>query len=229
MKSVCFAPLLALLLAAQSTLATIYVTDPVATTTFTGGQTATISWEDDGATPSLATIGSASVGIYVGSTQQQSLLQMIIGSVDVSTTASIQFTVDPTIGPDGDYYFVRFTSLGYNDPTNPAYKYEQFSARFTLTGMTGTFNATVQGEVNGATGANAIAGATSTPSHSASVVTQTSVVAAGAPTAASASAKASTTPSGTAKSAAFPRVSAPSSGAAYMGAFLALTVLVLAL
>ncbi|KZO94676.1 hypothetical protein CALVIDRAFT_470172, partial [Calocera viscosa TUFC12733] len=154
-----------LLAAAQSALATIYVTNPVASTTFTGGSTAVISWEDDGSAPSLATIGAASVGIYAGSATQQTLLQMIIGSVDVSTTASIQFTVDPTIGPDSNAYFIRFTSAAYHDPSTPTYPYEQFSARFTMTGMTGQFNASVQAQIDGATGVNSIAGpaATSTP------------------------------------------------------------------
>ncbi|EJU01311.1 hypothetical protein DACRYDRAFT_44073, partial [Dacryopinax primogenitus] len=152
---------LALLLAAQTALATIYATNPVASTTFTGGQTATISWEDDGTSPSLTQIGNASVGIYAGNSQQQTLLQMIIGSVNVATTASIQFTVDPTIGPNSNAYFIRFTALTVKDTTNPTYPYEQFSARFTMTGMTGTFNASVQAQINGATGAAAVPGASS--------------------------------------------------------------------
>jgi len=149
---------------AQSALATIYVTAPVATTTYQGGGTGVITWEDDGTAPSLSTIGTASVGIYAGNSQQQTLLQEIIGSVNVATTASIQFTIDPTIGPDGSDYFIRFQSLTYTDPTEPAYPYEQFSARFTLTDMTGTFNATVQAQINGATGAASVAGPAATTS-----------------------------------------------------------------
>jgi hypothetical protein len=40
-------------------------------------------------------------------------------------------TIDTSIGEDGDYYFVRFTSLGLKDSKNPQYPYQSFSAKFT--------------------------------------------------------------------------------------------------
>jgi len=47
------------------------ITSPVASTTFTGGQQATITWQDDGLTPTLASFGPAMVGVYVGNANQQ--------------------------------------------------------------------------------------------------------------------------------------------------------------
>ncbi|OAX35041.1 hypothetical protein K503DRAFT_746487 [Rhizopogon vinicolor AM-OR11-026] len=157
------------LVLAASALANIFTTAPVASTTFTGGQQATITWQDDGLTPSLTSFGPALVGIYVGNANQQTLLQTITASVDVSTTSSIVFTPDATIGPDGSDYFIRFQSLSLKDATNAQYPAEAFSAKFTLTNMTGTFNSTVQAEINGqstapigATASSSATGATST-------------------------------------------------------------------
>jgi len=135
---------------AASALATVYVTDPVAASSFAGGTTATISWEDDGNSPSLAAFGTAEVGIYVGDATQQTEVQQIVASVNVSTTSTIQFTVNPNAGQTGAYYFIRFQSLGLMDSTNPQFPAEAFSAKFTLTGMTGTFNAVESEQIAGA-------------------------------------------------------------------------------
>jgi len=183
---------------APQVLATIFVTSPVATTTWTGGSTAVISWEDDGNAPLLATIGACSVGIYAGNSQQQTLLQEIVDSVNVATTASIQFTVDPTIGPDSSAYFVRFTSTTYKDPATPQYAYEQFSARYAMTNMSGQFNSTVQAQINSSGAATTSSGssaAASTTSHSSS-----STAATVGATSTAKSASAAATPSTTAKS-----------------------------
>ncbi|KAJ8579767.1 hypothetical protein M405DRAFT_834264 [Rhizopogon salebrosus TDB-379] len=134
---------------AASALANVFITSPVASTTFAAGQQETITWQDDGMTPSLTSFGPALIGIYVGNANQQTLLQTITPSVDVSTTSSFTFTPDGTIGPDGSDYFVRFQSLSLKDATNTQYPAQAFSAKFTMTGMTGTFNSTVQAEING--------------------------------------------------------------------------------
>jgi len=52
-------------------LVNLKVTSPVASTTFTGGQQATITWQDDGLSPSLTSFGASLVGIYVGNANQQ--------------------------------------------------------------------------------------------------------------------------------------------------------------
>lgn len=119
-------------------LANLYITAPVASTTCTASQPCAVSWNDDGTTPALGTIGACTVGLYIGSQQTQILLQSL-GDVDVSQQATASFNPDPTVGGDSDLYFLRFTAVNYMDG---AYPYEGFSAKFTLTGMTGTFNAT---------------------------------------------------------------------------------------
>lgn len=47
------------------------ITSPVASTTFAAGQQETITWQDDGMTPSLTSFGPALIGIYVGNANQQ--------------------------------------------------------------------------------------------------------------------------------------------------------------
>lgn len=154
---------------AASALANIFITSPVATTTFTAGQQATITWQDNGLTPNLTSFGTSLVGIYTGNANVQTLLQTVSASVDVSTTSSIVFTPDGTIGPNGNEYFVRFTSLNLKDATNTQYPAEAFSAKFTMAGMTGTFNSTVQAEINGQS--TAPIGSTATSSGSATMKT----------------------------------------------------------
>ncbi|KAG0706583.1 hypothetical protein DFH29DRAFT_133204 [Suillus ampliporus] len=179
---------------AASALANVFITNPVATTTFTAGQQATITWQDDGLTPSLTSFGAALVGIYTGNANQQTLLQTLSSSVDVSTTSSVVFTPDGTIGPDGNEYFVRFTSIALKDATNSQFPAEAFSAKFTMAGMTGTFNSTIQAEINGQS--TAPIGATATSSGAASTASGAASTASGT----SATLKTTTTGSSTSTS-----------------------------
>jgi hypothetical protein len=163
-----FATPLVLLSLVSSTLATVFITSPVASTTFNGGQQATISWQDSGSAPSLKDFGASKVSVYVGNAQQQTQLQEIVPSVDVSTTSSVQFTPDATIGPNGNEYFIRFESLNLKDTAAPQFPALAFSAKFTMAGMTGQFSAAIQAQIDGQSTAP-IAGQTS-----ASVAGQTS-------------------------------------------------------
>jgi len=131
-------------------VAELFTTNPTATTVCNAGQSCAITWNDDGVAPALAAIGPCSIGLYAGSAQQQTILQLITASLDVSTTATVAFTPDATVGPDYNGYFIKFISLGLKNPVGSATPYEQFSAKFTLSGMTGTFNSTVQSEISGA-------------------------------------------------------------------------------
>jgi len=164
---------------AGSALANVFITSPVASTTFTAGQQATVNWQDDGLSPNLTSFGASLIGIYTGNANQQTLLQTISSSVDVSTISSVNFTPDGTIGPDSNEYFVRFTSINLKDATNSQFPEEAFSAKFTMTGMTGTFNATVQAEINGQStapiGATATATGTSSASGSMKTISTSSV------------------------------------------------------
>ncbi|KAI9567698.1 hypothetical protein HD554DRAFT_931445 [Boletus coccyginus] len=147
---------------AASALANVFLTSPVASTTFTAGQQATLSWQDSGEAPSLAQFGKATFAIYVGNAIQQTPLQTIATSVNVSSTSSLTFTPQPDIGPNSDEYFIRVTSEVYKNPSSPQYFAEAFSAKFTLAGMTGSFNATLQAQIDGQS--TAPIGATSTAS-----------------------------------------------------------------
>lgn len=177
---------------AASALANVFITSPVASTTWTAGQQATVTWQDDGMTPNLTSFGASLVGIYTGNANQQTLLQIISSSVDVSTTSSVAFTPDGTIGPNSNEYFVRFTSINLKDATNSQFPAEAFSAKFSMTGMTGTFNSTVQAEINGQS--TAPIGATSTSSASGTMKTVSTTSA----TASASGSKTSTSTSATA-------------------------------
>jgi hypothetical protein len=144
----------------SSTLATVFITSPVASTTFNAGQQATISWQDSGSAPSLKDFGASKISVYVGNAQQQTQLQEIVPSVDVSTTSSVQFTPDATIGPNGNEDFIRFESLNLKDTAAPQFPALAFSAKFTMAGMTGQFSAAVQAQIDGQSTAP-IAGQTS--------------------------------------------------------------------
>jgi hypothetical protein len=141
-----------LVLSASSVLGNVFVTAPVASTSWAAGGPQTVQWEasNDTTDPiTLAQFGQAMIGLYAGNADEQTLLQQISPNTDVSTTASIQWTPQANVGPTGDNYFIRFTSINFKDPANPQYPAEAFSAKFTLTGMSGTFNSTVQSEVDG--------------------------------------------------------------------------------
>ncbi|EIN14574.1 hypothetical protein PUNSTDRAFT_96536 [Punctularia strigosozonata HHB-11173 SS5] len=157
--------LLVLASLAPAALANVFITAPVGTTNWQAGQQQTITWQDDNSSPSLADFGDAKISIYTGNANQQTLLQAIATSVNVATTASVVFTPDATIGPNGDDYFIRIESLNLKDANNSQFPAEAFSAKFTLSSMTGTFNASVQAEVDGTStapiGGSATAGASS--------------------------------------------------------------------
>ncbi|KAG5639761.1 hypothetical protein H0H81_000041 [Sphagnurus paluster] len=161
-----FAKSLVLLALSAAALANVYVTSPTASSTFTGGLQALISWEDDGQSPSLQAFGIAKVSIYAGNAQQQTQLQLITDNVDVSTTQSIQFTPDPSIGPNSNEYFIRFESVNLKDAASPNYPALSFSSKFTMNGMTGTFSQAVLAQIQGQSTAP-LAGATVSPTNSA--------------------------------------------------------------
>ena len=160
----------------SSAFATVFITTPTAASTYTGGQTATITWEDNNVAPLLPAWGNASVGIWAGNANQQTLLQLVTASVNVSTTSSIQFTPNASIGPNGQEYFIRIQSLTLTDNTTNAYPEMAFSALFSMASMTGTFNSSVSAEIAGQSTApiggsttGSIAATTSAASSSAKV------------------------------------------------------------
>jgi len=170
----------------SSAFATVFITSPVATTTFTAGQTAAITWQESNAAPLLAAWGNASVAIYAGNANQQTLLQLITPSINVSATNTISFTPDATIGPNGANYFIRIQSLTLTDNSTQKYPVMSFSALYSMASMTGTFNSTVSAEIAGQSTAP-IGGSSSTaaPSTASSTGASTNKVAAASTTASS--------------------------------------------
>jgi len=153
--------------------ATVFVTAPVSSTTYSGGKPATITWQDDNNAPTLKMFGPATISIYVGNRIQQTSLQLLTSSsgLDVSTTSTLTFTPDPTIGPNSNNYFIRFESVSGKDNTSTPY--ESFSAQFTLDNMTGSFSSSVLAEIagqstaplaGGSSSSSGTTGPTSTPS-----------------------------------------------------------------
>jgi len=145
------------LIAAVSALAVpalgeLAVTLPTVSTTCTGGQSCSVKWQDNSQRVSLTQQGNCTIALYVGSQAQQSFLQPIAypNSINVATTNTIDFIVDPTVGENGKSYFIRFSSVTLKDGANP---YLSFSSMFTLDGMTGTFNQTVKNQIQGVTSA----------------------------------------------------------------------------
>jgi len=139
---------IALTLAAAA-IARPFTTAPVASTTYTGGQSAVVRWQDDGTAPSLEDFGPASISIYVGNAQQQTRLQVLNASVDVSEAGEITFTPDASIGPNSKEYFIRYESLELKDAAQPQFPALAFSAKFELTGMTGVFSADILSQIAG--------------------------------------------------------------------------------
>jgi hypothetical protein len=98
----------------------------------------------------LKDFGPTKISIYVGNSQQQTSLQLLSPSTDVSTISQLTFTPDPAMGPNSKEYFIRFESLGFKDPTQPQFPALAFSAKFELTGMNGQFSPDVQQQIAGA-------------------------------------------------------------------------------
>ncbi|KAB5590360.1 hypothetical protein CTheo_6191 [Ceratobasidium theobromae] len=208
----------ALAAAVAPALAGPFFTAPVASTVCTAGQACTISWQDDGKAPTLADFGDSTIGVYAGSQQQQSLMQAV-APANAQTTGTITFVPDPNMGENSGAYFIKMISTKATDPAMPQYPATAYSAMFTLNGMTGKFNATVQAQIAGsAASSGAATGAATTAAGSSSAAAGSSASATRAASSSS-SARASSTASGSAASASATSNSASSVVAGGMGIF----------
>lgn len=107
--------------------ATIYTTNPVGKTVAVGDQVLKVDWSDDGATPTVQTIGKCSIDLCIGTQTQQTCLLNLGASVDVSAASTLSTTIDATIGENGKHYFIKYSSL---DHQVNGQAYTQFSATF---------------------------------------------------------------------------------------------------
>jgi len=183
---------------ASSAFAGVFFTSPTASIGFVGGQPANITWQEDNVVPLLPAFGLAKASIYAGNSISQTSLQLISASIDVTNPLFLTFTPDATIGPNGAEYFIRFESLSLMDATNPSIPALAFSHIFPMTGMTGTFDAEVQSEIDGQSTApigGSAAPASTTPSAPASSNVVKTTGSAGSTKSATASASKSATSS----------------------------------
>lgn len=166
----------------SSAFAALAVTSPTDSISFVGGQQANITWMDNGAEPSLASFGLAKVSVFTGNSNSQTSLQLIAENVDVTNPLFLLFTPDPSIGPSATEYFIRFESNNLKDTANPSIPALAFSHVFAMSGMTGTFNASVQSEIDGQStapfGGSAAATAATTAATQAATTSKASTTAA---------------------------------------------------
>lgn len=133
---------------APAALAAPAFTEPISSTTCTAGTACNIAWKDDGNAPLNAAFGDAMVALCTGSAQQQTCLQQL-GATNAATAPSMSFVPDPSVGEDSTAYFIKMVSVNTADPAMPQYKASAYSAMFTLKGMTGKFNETIQAQIAG--------------------------------------------------------------------------------
>lgn len=127
-----------LLALASPASAAIFTARPANSTIGRGGEEFTLKWMDDGKAPSLADIGVTRIDLCVGGRTNNAVVQEITPGVDLGKQANITFTVNPSIGENGQYYLFKYTSASNNVVEGKAY--EQFSARFFMQNMTGSFS-----------------------------------------------------------------------------------------
>ncbi|EST07795.1 Ser-Thr-rich glycosyl-phosphatidyl-inositol-anchored membrane family [Kalmanozyma brasiliensis GHG001] len=153
-----------LLAAADAAVSTIVVTRPVASTSGRGGSNLRVEWNDDGKAPTRRDWGRVNIYLAVGTRDVQYKLQTLASNISYNTDEA-SYPINASVGPSGGYYFLRFE--GTNTTTNvvPAMA---FSARFTLTGMTGTFNSTVAQAASGSAGTAPLTAAASASTSSGS-------------------------------------------------------------
>lgn len=137
---------------------------PRSSTTGRGGRNLEVEWNDDGKAPRHRDWGRVNIYLAVGSRDVQYKVQTLATNVSYNED-SASYKIDPTVGPSGGYYFLRFE--GTNTTTN-AVPAMAFSARFTLNNMSGTFNSTIQQAVSGAAGTAPLGAAAAAPTSSSS-------------------------------------------------------------
>jgi hypothetical protein len=134
--------------AAHLAFGAVEITDPNNTTKCSGGETCVINWRDNAMAPPLNASGTCDFSIYTGNPGDQTRLQTIKPDVAVAEESALQFTVDPKIGPSGNFYFIR-AQCSVQDPADPTLPLLSFSGFFSLDKMTGRFNDTVNQQIQG--------------------------------------------------------------------------------
>ncbi|KAI1609331.1 hypothetical protein EDD37DRAFT_612858 [Exophiala viscosa] len=120
-------------------LADVEVTGPEAGDTITGLKLS-ITWKDSGTSPALSDLASYQLFLCAGGNKDSNYIQLatLVADGDYTTGDSVDVTLTAGWGADVENaYFLKFISAATGGTVI------NFSDRFTLSGMTGTFSTTV--------------------------------------------------------------------------------------
>ncbi|CZT53278.1 related to KRE9 Cell wall synthesis protein [Rhynchosporium secalis] len=127
---------------------------PAAGASIVGGTAFTVAWAETGDAPALADLSSYTLFLFSGSNTAPTQLYQLSASTFAAAGKSVSVTVPVNTGGVGtNAYFLGMLSVATAGGT-----VWNYSNRFTLTGMTGTFDPTVAAAVK------AVSGSTGPPS-----------------------------------------------------------------
>ncbi|KAJ9502585.1 Cell wall synthesis protein kre9 precursor [Exophiala xenobiotica] len=130
------------------TLADVLVTTPAAGAT-TASLTLAVEWEDSGNAPKISNLASYQLFLCAGGNDEANYIQLatLVATGDYTDGNSVSVTLTPGIGANvQNAYFLKFISAATGGTVI------NFSDRFSLTGMTGTFPAAVTAGLKTVTG-----------------------------------------------------------------------------
>ncbi|KIW11588.1 hypothetical protein PV08_10889 [Exophiala spinifera] len=129
-------------------LADVEVTSPAAGASL-AGLSLTVEWEDSGDTPKLADLASYQLFLCAGGNDEDEYVQLatLVTTGDFEKGNSVTATLTPGLGANvQNAYFLKFISAATGGTV------VNFSNRFSLTSMTGTFPAAVTTGLKSVTG-----------------------------------------------------------------------------
>jgi hypothetical protein len=113
---------------ANTVSAGIATNSPYDKITWTGGNTEVVTWAEDGKTPKLTDPALSKVTIQLMTGNVKQIVVDTISKSVAGTAKSVQYKVPKTVGPPGNFYFIKYS----------AGTYTAFSGRFTIQGVNGT-------------------------------------------------------------------------------------------
>ncbi|KAL2221453.1 putative beta-1,6-glucan biosynthesis protein [Thermoascus aurantiacus ATCC 26904] len=134
-------PLSLLLALASAALADVEFITPVAGSTAKGGDIITVQWRDSGKDPKLSKLSRYDLFLCAGGDTEDSYeeLALLIKDGAFARGNSVSFRIDPEVGAnEQNAYFLKMVSSGADTSVI------NYSKRFTLTQMTGTFSSRVK-------------------------------------------------------------------------------------
>ncbi|KAF4552856.1 putative cell wall synthesis protein KRE9 [Elsinoe fawcettii] len=144
-----------LLLASLVTLiqADVRFTSPAAGASLPGGGSIAVQWTDSGSGPALTTFASYQLFLMAGGNDGPSMIQLavLVPNGVYTTGNAAQGVITAGVGGSAtNAYFLKMVSTSASGG-----QLINYSSRFTLTGMTGTFPAAVQAGITAAAGSSA--------------------------------------------------------------------------